>query len=156
MYVCFNGGGGGGAYAFGKIFQPFGHGINFARKDRHSLLRVKTQMLDKVFFSESRGFHIFLQHAFLHMSKQSFGKVLLAQVFLDFGCATFLSGDKPRIFGFIVMKSGPRRWLNTSLLRLPYREMNVGGRKNLGLNWNRRDLYNYNGIHVTTLTWIFQ
>ena len=45
------------------------------------------------------------------MSKQSFGKVLLAQVFLDFGCAIFLSGDKPQIFGFIVMNSGPRRWL---------------------------------------------
>ena len=29
MYVCFNGGGGGGsgAYAFRKIFQPFGHSI---------------------------------------------------------------------------------------------------------------------------------
>ena len=59
---------------------------------------------------------------FLHMSKQSFGKVLLVQVFLDFGCATFLNGDKPKVFGFIVglMKSGPRRWLNTSLLRLLY------------------------------------
>ena len=89
-------------------------------------------MLDKVFFSESRGFHFFLQLTFLHMSKQSFGKVLLAQVFLDFGCATFLSGGKPQIFGFIVMKSGPRRWLNTALPRLLYREMNVGGGKKLG------------------------
>ena len=43
MYVCFHGGGGGGAYAFGKIFQPF------ARKDRLTLWRVKTQMLDNTF-----------------------------------------------------------------------------------------------------------
>ena len=28
------------------------------------------------------------------------------------------------------------------------RQMNVGGPKNLGLNWNRQDLYNFNGIHV--------
>ena len=31
------------------------------------------------------------------------------------------------------------------------RQMNVWGPNNLGLNWNRRDLYNYKGIHVTTL-----
>ena len=82
-------------------------------------------------FSECHVFHcfFFLQHAFLHMSKQSFGKVLLAQVYLDFGCAIFLSGDKPKIFGFIIMKSGPRRWPVASL-----RQMNVGGSKNLGLN----------------------
>ena len=76
---------------------------------------------------------------FLHMSKQSFGKVLLVQVFLDFGCATFLNGDvdKPKIFGFIVglMKSAKHFSAQASL-----RQMNVGGRKNLGLNWNRRDL----------------
>ena len=29
MYVCFNGGG--GAYAFGKIFQPFSHGITLEK-----------------------------------------------------------------------------------------------------------------------------
>ena len=104
-------------------------------------------------FSESHGFHFFSSACFfyMYMFKQRFGKVLLVQVFLDFGCATFLSGDKPQIFGFIVMKSGPRRSAQASL-----RKMNVGGRKNLGLNWNRRDLYNYNRIHVTTLTWIFQ
>ena len=28
MYVCFNGG---GAYAFGKIFQPFSHGITLEK-----------------------------------------------------------------------------------------------------------------------------
>ena len=60
MHVCFNGGGG-GAYAFGKIFQPF------ARKYRPTLWRVKTQMLDKIFFSESHGFHFFLQHAFFYI-----------------------------------------------------------------------------------------
>ena len=27
-------------------------------------------------------------------------------------------------------------------------QMNVGGRKNLGLNWNRRDLYNYNNTDM--------
>ena len=91
------------------------------------------------------------------MSKQSFGKVLLAQVFLDFGCATFLSGDKPQIFGFIVMKSGPRLGANTSLLSLLYFTPDERwGPKNLGLNWNRQDLNNYNGIHVSTLTLIFQ
>ena len=36
------------------------------------------------------------------------------------------------------------------------RQMNVGGPKNLVLNWNRQDLSNFNGIHVTTLTCIFQ
>ena len=35
-------------------------------------------------------------------------------------------GDKPQIFGFVVMKSGPRRWLNTSLLRIFLDQMNVG------------------------------
>ena len=128
--MCVLMGGGGGLCDLENISTVWSR--YFARKDRPSLLRVKTQMLDRVFFSESRGFHFFLQHAFLHMSKQSFGKVLLAQVFLDFGCATFLSGGKPQIFGFIVMKSGPRRWLNTSLPRLLYREMNVGGGKKLG------------------------
>ena len=38
----------------------------------------------------------------------------------------------------------------------PLRQMNVGGSNNRGLNWNRRDLYNYIGIHVTTLTRLFQ
>ena len=73
------------------------------------------------------------------MSKLSFGKVLLAQVFLDFGCATFLNGDKPQIFGFIAMKSGPRRWL-TLLCSGFFTPDERWGPKNLGLNWNRQDL----------------
>ena len=113
-------------------------------------------MLDKNVFQVVTDFTFFLlQHAFLHMSKQSFGKVLLAQVFLDFGCAIFLRREKPQIIGFIVMNSGPRRWL-TFLCSGFLRQMNVGVPKNLGLNWNRQDLNNYNGIHVSTLTWIFQ
>ena len=68
-------------------------------------------MLDKNVFQIVKDFTFFSSACFLHMSKQSFGKVLLAQVFLDFGCAIFLSGDKPQIFGFVIMNSGPRRWL---------------------------------------------
>ena len=117
MCVCFNEG---GLYICVWENIPTVWSRYFARKDRPTLWRVKTQMLDKIFFRESR-FSLFSSTCFfLHMSKQSFGKVLLAQVFLDFDCATFLSGDKPQIFGFIVMKSGPRRWLNTSLLGLLY------------------------------------
>ena len=110
MYVCFNGGLG-SLYKFvlGNISNVWSR--YFARKDRPTLLRVKTQMLDKIFFLESHGFHLFLQHAFFTYVQAKFGKFLLAQVFLDFGC---------QIFGFIVMKSGPRRSLNTSLLRLLY------------------------------------
>ena len=63
-------------------------------------------MLDKNVFQSVTVFIFFLQHAFLHMSKQSFGKVLLAQIFLDFGSAIFLSGDKPQVFGFIVKSQG--------------------------------------------------
>ena len=105
---------GGGTYAFRKIFQPFGHGILL---EKIGLLfgEGKPKCWTKYFFRESR-FSLFSSLCFFTYVQQSFGKVLLAQTFLDFGCATFLSGDKPQIFGFIVMKSGPRRWLNTSLL----------------------------------------
>ena len=127
----------------------------FARKGRRTLWRVKTQMLDIIFFRESR-FSLFSSACFfLHMSKQSLAKILLAQFFLGFYCVTFLSGDKPQIFGFIVMKSMPRRWL-TLLCSGFFTPDERWGRKNLGLNWNRRNLYNYNGIHVATLIWIFQ
>ena len=68
-------------------------------------------MLDKIVFQSVTVFTFFLQHAFYICPSRVFGKVLLAQVFLDFGCATFLNGDKPQIFGFIVMKSGSGRWL---------------------------------------------
>ena len=50
--------GGGGLCVWENIFQPF------PRKDRPTLWRVKTQMLDQIFSSESHGFHFFLQHAF--------------------------------------------------------------------------------------------
>ena len=114
MFVCFNG----GVCVWENISTVWSR--YFTRKDRPTLWRIKNPNAGQnLFFRESR-FSLFLQHAFLHMSKQSFGKVLLAQVFLDFGCETFLSGDKPQIFGFIVMKSGLRRWPNTSLLRLLY------------------------------------
>ena len=79
------------------------------------------------------------------MSKQSFGKVLLAQVFLDFGCAIFFSGDKPQVFGFIVMKSGPRRWL--TFLCSGFFTPDERWGTDLGLNLNRQDLNNYNGKH---------
>ena len=87
----------------------------FARKDRPTLWRVKTQMLDKIFFQRVTVFAFFFSMLFFTYVQAKFGKLLLAQVFLDFGCATFLSGDKPQIFGFIVMKSGPRRSLETLL-----------------------------------------
>ena len=72
-------------------------------------------MLDNLFFRQSR-LPVFLQHALLHRSKESFGKVLLAQVSSKFlavqlSLTTLLIGAKPQIFGFIIMKSGPRRWL---------------------------------------------
>ena len=54
MYVCFNGGGGGGgAYAFGKIFQPFGHSILL---EKIGLLfgEWKPKCWTKSFFRESR------------------------------------------------------------------------------------------------------
>ena len=53
MYVCFNGGGGGGAYAFGKIFQPFGHSI-LLEKIGLLLASVKPKCWTKSFFRESR------------------------------------------------------------------------------------------------------
>ena len=70
------GGGGGGLCVSEDISTVWSQ--YFARKNRPTLWRVKTQMLDKIYFSESHGFRFFLQHAFLHMLKQSFGKVLLA------------------------------------------------------------------------------
>ena len=122
MYVCLNGGGGGGGRGLSvwenisTIWSRY-----LARKDRPTLWRVKPQKLDKIFFQRVTVFIFFFSMLFfLHMSNQSFGKVLLVQFFLDFGCATFLSGDKPQIFGFIVMKSGPGQWLNTALSRLLY------------------------------------
>ena len=68
--------GGGGAYAFGKIFQPFGHSILLEKIGL--LLASENLNAGQNLFSESHGFRFFLQHAFLHMSKQCFGKVLLA------------------------------------------------------------------------------
>ena len=53
MYVCFNGG-------LGSLYKCVLGNISnvwsqyFARKDRPTLLRVKTQMLDNFFFRESR------------------------------------------------------------------------------------------------------
>ena len=61
----------------------------FARKG--TLLRVKTQMLDKSFIRVTVfTFFFFSMLFYIIMSKQSFDKVLLARVFLDFGCATFI------------------------------------------------------------------
>ena len=124
--------GGWGAYinAFWEIFQTFGHGI-LLEKIGLLFCEWKPKCWTKS-FSESHCFHLFLQHAFFTYVQAKFGKFLLAQVFLDFGCATFLSGDKPQIFGFIVMKSGPRRSLNTSLLRLLYARWTLGDGKIFG------------------------
>ena len=116
MYVCFNGGG--GLCVWENISTVWSR--YFARKDRPTLWRVKTQMLDKIFFQRVTVFTLFFSMLFFTYVRAEFCKELLAQVFLDFGCVPFLSGDKPQIFGCIVMKSGPRRWLNTSLLRLLY------------------------------------
>ena len=121
MYVCFNGGLGSLIYkcVLGNISNVWSQ--YFARKDWPTLkIASENPNAGQNLFSESHGFHLFRQHAFFTHVQAKFGKFLLAQVFLDFGCATFLSGDKPQIFGFIVMKSGPRRSLNTSLLRLLY------------------------------------
>ena len=61
MYVCLNvytgGGGGGGLCVWVNISTVWSR--YFARNDRPTLWRVKTQMLDKKFFSESRCFHLF-------------------------------------------------------------------------------------------------
>ena len=138
MYVCFNGGGG-GAFAFWKIFQPFGHGILLEKIGLP--WRVKTQILDEIFFQRVTVFTFFSCMLFYICPSRVWQSSVSAGFFLDFDCVTFLSDDKPQIFGFIVTKSGPRRWL-TLLCSGFFTPDERWGRENLGLNWSRRDLYN--------------
>ena len=77
----------------------------------------KPKMLDKIFFQRVVVFTFLLQHAF----------------FFTYVKAEFLANFcKRRFFGFIVMKSGPRHRLNTSLLRLLYARWTLEDRKILG------------------------
>ena len=93
-------------YAFGKLFQPFGHGILL---EKIGLLfgEWKPKCWTKTFYRVSR-FLLFSSACFFTYVQAEFWQSSVSAVFFF---ATFLSSDKPQIFGFIVMKSGPRRWL---------------------------------------------
>ena len=67
-------------------------------------------MLDKNVFQSVTVFTFFFSMLFTYVQAE-FWQSSVSAGFLDFGCATFLNGDKPQIFGFMAMKSGPRRWL---------------------------------------------
>ena len=71
MYVCFNGGGGGGGGGL-CVWENIStvRSQYFATKDRPTLWRVKTQMLDKIFFQRVTVFTFFLQYAFLQCPSQ--------------------------------------------------------------------------------------
>ena len=62
MYVCFNGGGGLYICVWENISTVWSR--YFARKDRPTLWRVKTQMLDKIFFQRVPLFTFFFSMLF--------------------------------------------------------------------------------------------
>ena len=74
---------GGGAYAFGKIFQPF------ARKDRPTLLRVKPQMPDKIFFQRVTVFTFILLHVFFTYVQAEFRQSSASAGFSRFWLCNF-------------------------------------------------------------------